>query len=377
MKLEMESSFGKLNLKRYPFRENEKLQAFDTADIYLLNHLHENRSHEELLKSKILIIGDRFGAITLALNEYSPLSQSDSYLTKRGLEQNSLENKIKAKYQFISSVESYKSKFDIILLKLPKNSSYLEDNLIKLRDHIHSKTLFISCDMAKHVHTSTLKTFEKYIGETKTSLAVKKARLVFSSPKEKYENTVSPFPKEIKLENNHLYKNESNVFSREKLDIGTRFFLENFKDNVTGSKILDIGCGNGILGVEASYLNPSAKIFFADESAMAIESAKNNFNCQRPGSEANFKWTDVLEGNEDHFDLILCNPPFHQQNVVGDHIAWSMFEQAFHSLEKGGKILVIGNRHLGYHVKLKKLFNNCKTIATNKKFVLLEAIKNQ
>jgi 16S rRNA (guanine1207-N2)-methyltransferase len=376
MKVEFSNSFGNYNLKRYPYRENENLQAFDAADTYLLNHLFDLKTYEELKNSNILIIGDTFGALTLSLNDYAPTSQSDSFLTKRGLEENSLLNNIDPKYNFIKSTDSLIDQYNIVLIKLSKNNSYLEDNLIKLRKHITENTLFIAADMAKHIHTSTLKYFEKYIGETKTSLAVKKARLIISKPTSSYTEIKSPYPKEVRLENGHTYLNQSNVFSREKLDIGTRFFLENFKEHVQGLKILDLGCANGILGVEASLLNPNAKISFTDESAMAIASAKANALTHNKEINANYLWTDVLEGNSDKFDLILCNPPFHQQNVVGDHIAWSMFTQSAQALEKGGKILVIGNRHLGYHVKLKKLFKNCETIANNKKFVILQSIKN-
>jgi 16S rRNA G1207 methylase RsmC len=73
-------------------------------------------------------------------------------------------------------------------------------------------------------------------------------------------------------------------------------------------------------------------------------------------------------------DLIICNPPFHQQYVVGDMIAWQMFQQSQKVLKKGGELWVVGNRHLAYHLKLKKIFANQKLIATNNKFVILKAI---
>ena len=53
-------------------------------------------------------------------------------------------------------------------------------------------------------------------------------------------------------------------------------------------------------------------------------------------------------------DLIICNPPFHQQNIVGDQIALSMFKQSFRVLRNGGELWVIGNRHLGYHSRVEK-----------------------
>jgi 23S rRNA (guanine1835-N2)-methyltransferase len=72
-------------------------------------------------------------------------------------------------------------------------------------------------------------------------------------------------------------------------------------------------------------------------------------------------------------DLILCNPPFHQQNTVGDQIANSMFKESRKVLRKGGELWVIGNRHLNYHVNLNRLFGAHSVVASNAKFVILKA----
>jgi 16S rRNA (guanine1207-N2)-methyltransferase len=73
----------------------------------------------------------------------------------------------------------------------------------------------------------------------------------------------------------------------------------------------------------------------------------------------------------------MCNPPFHQQQAITDHIAWQMFCDAKRVLTNHGRLLVIGNRHLGYHAKLKRLFGNVSVIASNKKFVILQAVHAQ
>ena len=44
-------------------------------------------------------------------------------------------------------------------------------------------------------------------------------------------------------------------------------------------------------------------------------------------------------------------------------------------LQYGGELRIVGNRHLDYHHKLKKLFGNCTLIASNQKFVVLRAVK--
>jgi 23S rRNA (guanine1835-N2)-methyltransferase len=76
----------------------------------------------------------------------------------------------------------------------------------------------------------------------------------------------------------------------------------------------------------------------------------------------------------DRFSPILCNPPFHQQHAITDHIAWQMFNDARRSLKRR-RAVIVGNRHLDYFRKLKRAFGNCTTIATNNKFVVLKATK--
>ncbi len=52
-----------------------------------------------------------------------------------------------------------------------------------------------------------------------------------------------------------------------------------------------------------------------------------------------------------------------------------MFTQAKTALAKGGELWIVGNRHLGYHLKLKRLFGNAEQVAATPKFVILRSIK--
>jgi len=72
---------------------------------------------------------------------------------------------------------------------------------------------------------------------------------------------------------------------------------------------------------------------------------------------------------------VLCNPPFHQQQVVGDFLARRMFKQAHAALRHGGELWMVGNRHLGYHVTLKRLFREVSQAGATPKFVILRARK--
>jgi 16S rRNA (guanine1207-N2)-methyltransferase len=168
------------------------------------------------------------------------------------------------------------------------------------------------------------------------------------------------------------------VFSRDSLDIGTRFLLEHLPQNPEYCDFIDLGCGNGIVGVMLAKQNSSARIGFIDESFMAIASARENFAAAFADSrQADFLVADCLSDYpENSADCIVCNPPFHQQHIIGDHIAWQMFRQAHKVLRKGGELRVIGNRHLNYHLALKKLFGHCRQVAANAKFVIFSCVKN-
>lgn len=140
--------------------------------------------------------------------------------------------------------------------------------------------------------------------------------------------------------------------------------------------IVDLGCGNGVVGLIAAERFAKASLHFVDESYMAVDSARINFQRAFPERKASFTATDCLVGLEaSSADMILNNPPFHQQNVVGDFIAQQMFKESKQVLKKGGILWVVGNRHLGYHAALKRIMGNCAVIASNKKFVVLKAVK--
>jgi len=367
-------------LNRYPLRNNDPLRAWDAADEYLLQHLVDNT----ILTSdtQILIVNDSFGALTVPLSAHSAQIYTDSYISEYSIEQNLRKNSRPEQLAaFIHSTEQLKVNYDVVLIKVPKNQALLEHQLHKIKDHITTRTIVVAAGMVKTIHRSTLQLFESIIGPTTTSLAQKKSRLIFSQVDAALNNGTTPYPKGYELpEYNITVVNHANVFSRLKLDIGTRFFLQNLPRNIQKKDVIDLGCGNGLLGVIYARNNPGSRLTFIDESYMAVASAKINYengleNLADKG-EAQFLVGDCLTGvAENSTDLILNNPPFHQNTAVGDQIAWQMFNESKRVLRSGAELWVIGNRHLGYHTKLKRLFGNCETIASNQKFVLLKTRK--
>jgi 16S rRNA (guanine1207-N2)-methyltransferase len=75
-------------------------------------------------------------------------------------------------------------------------------------------------------------------------------------------------------------------------------------------------------------------------------------------------------------DRVLVNPPFHSGHALTDAIAWDMFVQTRRALRPGGDVWVVGNRHLGYHVKLKRIFGAADVVASTPGFVVLRAVRS-
>lgn len=193
----LSSPFGQFQLSRFPKRKREQLRAWDAADEYILQQIDE----ESLLRptpGKTLILNDQFGALAVSMHQFQPEVISDSWLAHAGIQANLADNQLpQEQVPLHSSLDYPAEKFDLVLLKVPKSLAMLEDQLIRLRPLLHTNSRVIAGGMAKAIHTSTLKLFEKYLGPTTTSLARKKARLIFPQIGEGLAPIDSPYPSDI------------------------------------------------------------------------------------------------------------------------------------------------------------------------------------
>lgn len=374
-----DSPFHSLSLQRVPLRRRETFQAWDAADEYLLQHVAENQPEPD---QRILVCNDNFGALCLNLHEFQPVLYTDSHIAELALSHNARLNELpESSVSVVPSTEQPVGRWDLVLIKLPKNQSLFREQLLRIKPYLHDGSKVIVAAMVKHLPHSALEQLEQIIGPSSLSRAKKKARLLMAEADTARKAPVSKYPRHwqvsdsIRPFNGIKLINHANTFSRDSLDIGARFFIEHLPSGIEG-EIIDMGCGNGIIGIATAMQN-SGHITFVDESHMAVASAQAGWQTNGMNEQqASFRVNDALKGfPANSADCILCNPPFHQQNTVGDQIARQMFHDAQKVLKPGGEFRVIGNRHLGYHGLMKKLFGNCKLIASNSKFVILSSIK--
>lgn len=367
-------------LRRFPDHPRDQLRAWDAADEYLLRELPAELPLTE--SGTLTVLGDRWGALTTALVSRGPVTQiTDSSLTQRAtlanLERNGLDT---GAVRLLSTRQEPPTRIDVLLVRVPKSLGLLEDQLRRLAPAVHEQTLIMGTGMVSEIHTSTLQLFERVLGPTRTSLAQRKARLIHCAPDPALPRLPSPWPLRYALPDDvgvlsgRTVTSHAGVFSAARLDLGTRFFLRHLP-RVTGGRVVDLGCGNGVVGLAAALAGSPAEVLFVDESHQALASAEATYreNCD---GKAEFLLGDGLSGfPPNSVDFVLVNPPFHSHRGTTDETAWRMFTGARSALRRGGELWVVGNRHLGYHVKLRRLFGNGEVAAGDPKFVVLRAVK--
>ncbi|WP_345595700.1 methyltransferase [Streptomyces marokkonensis] len=376
----MTTPWGEHVLARFPEDPHDRLRAWDASDEYLLGHLADQ---EVPLSGTVVVVGDRWGALVTALAAHRPVQITDSHLareaTRANLERSGVEPD---SVRLLTTQDPPPDRVDVLLVRVPKSLALLEDQLLRLAPALHEGTVVVGTGMVKEIHTSTLRLFERIVGPTRTSLAEKKARLVFATPDLSLKRPATPWPLTYRLPDDvgplsgRTVVNHAGVFCADRLDIGTRFFLQHLPDAVGSRRVVDLGCGNGVVGTAVALADPAADVLFTDESFQAVASARATYEANGAAGQAEFRVGDGLTGVPDgSVDLVLNNPPFHSHQATTDATAWRMFTGARRVLRPGGELWVVGNRHLGYHVKLRRLFGNSHLVAGDRKFVVLMAVR--
>lgn len=358
--------------KRYPETTNKSLQSWNAGDEYVLSKLEEL----DISGKSIAIYNDRFGFLATVLNENHPNLVVDRKSQLKSIEQNmELNGFTWDAGQSISPLDELPEKVDIVVITIPKTMDLFKLYLQHASQSLADDGVVICSFMTKYFSPQMLSIAEEFFEEVNQSLAKKKSRvLTLKGKKSKTTGSiVEEIPFSFDEEHQEKLKQYSGVFSSGHIDYATQFLIThlNLDEEDKDKKVLDMGAGNGVIARAIQIKNPAAEIHVTDDSRLAIASSKLNL----ASGNTHFHWNDTLDDLEENsFDLVVSNPPFHFGHETNIEVSVRLFTEVAEILKPGGRFICVANQHLNYKTHLDKIFKAVDVIAQNEKFILYKAV---
>tara|TARA_Y100001956_G_scaffold57816_1_gene56986 strand:+ start:431 stop:1453 length:1023 start_codon:yes stop_codon:yes gene_type:complete len=161
------------------------------------------------------------------------------------------------------------------------------------------------------------------------------------------------------------------VFSHGQFDIGSKLLLDTLSE--LSGKVLDFGCGAGVIGSVMATLNPDIELEMCDISALAVESSKATLEANQ--LSGNVFASDVYSDTSKDYRFIISNPPFHAGLDTSYSATETLLAKAPQYQTKQGELLIVANSFLKYPPIIEKAFGNCETLNKTNKFAIYHAKK--
>ena len=371
-------------LRRWPDLESAELVAVDAADRLILSELeHEVRSDPSLLESGLVVIGDNFGAITLAalsdLGFSSVRVHQDARSGELALDNNAELTNVTG-FTHHDLTPDLVAGARIVALRLPRSLDQLDQWSALIAAHAAEDVLVFAGGRIKHMTLGMNDVMKQYFGKVVASLAVQKSR-VLRARGPLAEAAIAdlafwPKSKRYDMLDMTIFAH-GGVFAGINLDIGTRELLNVLEQTPeNASTIIDFGCGTGVLATAIARLRPKAQVIASDQSAAAVLSAQATIAANALAERVTVVRDDGLARQSDSSaDLILFNPPFHAGAAVHSDTSIRLFEEAARVLKKGGELWVVANRHLGYQPHLARIVGPTREVSRTPKFTVTVSVK--
>ena len=135
------------------------------------------------------------------------------------------------------------------------------------------------------------------------------------------------------------FRVSQDLFSSHQIDAGTQFLLRAIKDLNQGqfSKILDLGCGYGPIGLTLKKLSGTACVHMVDRDALAAEYSRQNADINGLSGVSVYGSLGYDDVRSRDFDLIASNIPAKAGQVVISHL----LRYSVHYLRPGGVVVVV------------------------------------
>ncbi|WP_417555745.1 class I SAM-dependent methyltransferase [Microbacterium sp.] len=421
-------------LRRFPDVEAPNLQAWDATDELLVRWALDAGIPGE----QIAVIGDEYGAITLALADAGLTGirvHQDLVTGRRALANNAAALGVAHRItdaagpdrrvdpgQAVDAGEHPESGTALtshelgetllqgarlVLLQLPKALAELEEIADAVARWAAPDVTLIAGGRVKHMTLAQNEVLARFFGSVQPQRAERKSRLIRAS--EPHAVSVEPPFPVSQTHDGLILCAFGGAFAGARLDIGTRVLRDalpqlsadfgsqlrrsgaeraettasepvggQFSGVVNGSRlrVIDLGCGTGALAAAFALQNPQALVTATDRSASAVRSARATMAAN--GLEGRVQVTLDDAGSElpaASADLILLNPPFHLGASVHEGAGRRLIQAVARLLKPGGEVWTVFNSHLDHRRILSRDVGSTEQVVRTPKFTVTRSIR--
>lgn len=420
-------------LRRWPDVEADNLQAHDATDLLLV----ERALSLDVPGTETVVIGDEYGAITLALSAAGRPGirvHQDLATGRRALQRNVDElglavaggrngdegapvRRVSPPHAegetdglgFGAPFHPHELDADLlsgarlVLLQLPKALAELEEIADAVARWAAPDVVLVAGGRVKHMTLGQNEVLGRSFAHVQAQRAERKSRLIVAS-EPRPVLTDPPFPVTAQHDGLTLVAH-GGAFAGARLDIGTRvlldvlgreaFRLASFAQRPDGAgadgpssseeagghsgevpHVLDLGCGTGALAVSYALAHPEARVIATDRSAAAVASARATAAANGVIDRVTVMHDDAASEIADaSIDLVLLNPPFHLGASIHTGAATRLFEAAARVLRPGGELFTVYNSSLAYRPELSRLIGATTQVQRTAKFTVTRSVR--
>ncbi|MGW6173233.1 class I SAM-dependent methyltransferase [Arthrobacter sp. NPDC055138] len=369
----LQPTFDFAVLRRWPDVEADNLFAHDAADKLLLDTAQPLLAGLE--GSRIAVVNDRYGALTLALAAAGLQGihvVQDARSAERALDNNASRLGLTGYRHHVLEPDAFEG-VRLVLLQLPRSLDELEEIAGCIAAAASPDVTVLAGGRVKHMSTAMNAVLATSFSSVTAGLARQKARILTASgplpsaggrfPRTEEHGVGLPAPLRLVA--------FGGTFGGPKVDPGTRFLLPLLNGARQAERAVDLGCGNGTIAAYLALSRDGMRVLAMDQSASAVRSARATAEANAVTDRVEVRRDDALSSLPAASEqLIVLNPPFHMGNTVHAGIALKLFADAGRVLAPGGELWTVWNSHLAYKPALNRLVGPTRQVARNPKFTV-------
>lgn len=362
-------------LRRFPDVEGPGLAATDAADRLLLDEAAA--AIAGTAPGALVVVDDAYGALTLGAAETGARRirvHQDLITGERALAANAERLGHADQFDSVSlGPETFRGA-TTVLIRLPRALDRLAEVAALIAAYADPSVRLFATGRIKHMSVSMNEVLHTVFDRVDVTRARQKSRVLIASGPRVSDgaHATAEWPRRLNHPDLGLtVVAHGGVFAGTRIDIGTRFLLDQSPQFPDVASAVDLACGSGVIAAALARRHPTLRVTATDRSAAAVSSARATARANGVADRVVVVPADGAETLPNATqELVLLNPPFHSDAALSTGIAEHLFVEAARALRPGGELWCVWNSHLRYRPALERIVGPTRQIARNRKFTV-------